>query len=112
MRANLLLLSSLIVTGCGLSEDKFIDKVANKYCDLFFECEDDLDYDLKWNDEGECVEYFQGITQPKGEHADCDYDEGAAHDCLAAIDELECSDLNEFTPIPECDDVYTGECDG
>ena len=112
MKARLLLLSSLVATGCGLSEDKFLDKVSNKYCDLFFDCEEELDHELKWNDEGECVEFFKGISQPKGDEADCEYDSEAAHDCLAAIDELECNDITDFEPIPECDDVYTGECDG
>ena len=103
MKLNLVLLSSLMATGCGLSEDKFLDKASNKYCDLFFDCEDDLEGELPWNDEGECVEFFKGNTQPKGEDADCEDDSEAAHDCLAAIDELECDDLNEVSPIPECD---------
>jgi hypothetical protein len=112
VKLNLVLLSSLIATGCGLSEDKFLDKASNKYCDLFFDCEDDLDYELPWNDEGECVEFFKGNTQPKGEEADCEYDEDAAQDCLSAIDELECNDLDDKGSIPECEHVYTGECDG
>jgi hypothetical protein len=112
VKANLLLLSSLIATGCGLDEDKFLDKFANKTCDIYFECEDELEYELKWDDKGECVEFFEGITQPQGDEADCEYDEDAAHDCLAAIDELECNDLDDTDTIPECDDVYTGDCAG
>jgi hypothetical protein len=101
---------SVLLPACGLSEDNFLDKFANKSCDLYFDCEDELEYDLKWDDKGECVEFFEGITQEQGDEADCEYDEDAAHDCLAAIDDMECSDLDDGDSIPECEDVYTGDC--
>jgi hypothetical protein len=103
-------LSCFFLAACGgsISEDKFLDKLAQKTCDLAFECADEKDIDPKFNDEGECVEFIKGLTQPQGDNADCEYDGDAANDCLDAIDELECDDDAE--DIPECDDVYSAGC--
>ena len=104
------LLSCFFLAACGgsISEDKFLDKFAQKTCDKLFECADEKDLDPKFNDEGECVEFFKGLTQPVGDEADCEYDGDAANDCLSAIDEIECGDTD--AEIPECKDVYSEGC--
>ena len=107
MKANLVLLS-LVATGCGLDEDKFLDKFAKELCDKEFDCAEEEDYESKFDNEEECVEFFQGIMQPSDDEADCEYNSEAAHDCLGAIEDLECD--YDGGEIPECNDVYEGEC--
>ena len=112
MKLNLLV-PCFALAACGsgsISEEKFLEKFAEEICDFTFECADELDKDPKFNDEGECVEFFQGITQPVGDEADCEYDGEAANDCLAALHELDCDDKD--VDIPECEDIYSEDCGG
>jgi len=106
-----LLFPCVALAACGgsISEDKFLDKLGKKLCQLEFECADKADTEPKFNDEGECEEFWAGITQSQGGEADCEYDGDAARDCLDAVDEIECND--EIDGIPECDDVWSEGCD-
>jgi len=86
-------LLSLMLVGCGVSEDEFQNRYGEKYCDQQLSCVP----------ESECD--YAGYPDPtKG----CDYDPAAAKDCLK--DEWTCN--VEFDPVvfPEsaktCDDVY------
>jgi hypothetical protein len=106
------LLLSVLLPACGLSEENFIEKAARKSCEAVFECAEEEDIDPKFDDEEECREFIEGLAQPQGDEADCEYDGGAARDCLDAYDEMDCDDVMGGTSPPECDDVYTGECGG
>jgi hypothetical protein len=105
-----LFVSILLLSACGLSEDKFIEKTAKKSCEMLFKCAEEEDIDPKFDDEGECREFIEGLAQPQGDEADCEYDGGAARDCLSAYDDMDCDDLFEGTSPAECDDVYSDEC--
>jgi hypothetical protein len=109
VKLNLLVCFVLAACGGGsVSEDKFLDKLGKKSCQLAFDCADEAGTDPKFNDVGECEEFWAGITQPQGGEADCEYDGDAASACLDAIDEIQCDDEN--VDIPECEDVYSKDC--
>jgi len=103
-------LSCFALAACGgpVSEDKFLEKLGQKSCQLAFECAED-DTEPKFNDQAECEEFWAGITQAQGGEADCEYDGDAASECLDAINEIECDD--QVDDIPECDDVWSEGCD-
>ena len=110
MKLNpLLACSALAACGGSLSEEKFLEKLGKEFCQLEFDCADEADTEPKYNDQQECEEFWAGITQPQGNEADCEYDGDAANDCLSAIDEIECDDKD--LDIPECDDVWSKDCD-
>ena len=104
------LLSCFALAACGgpVSEDKFLEKLGQKSCQLAFECAED-DTEPKFNDQAECEEFWAGITQAQGGEADCEYDGDAASECLDAINEIECND--QVDDIPECDGVWSEGCD-
>ena len=105
MKLNLLLLSSVIATGCGgPSEEEFAEDAAKVVCEKMFECMDQkaLDF-MGWDDEEACREDMQGDYEP-GE-SDCEYDADAANDCLDALEDSSCEDLKSGSSLPECDDV-------
>ena len=110
MKLNLLV-SCFALVACGdgsMSEEKFLEKFGQELCQLEFECAAELDKDPKFNDEGECEEFFAGITQPQGDEPDCEYDGDAANDCLSAIDDIHCDDKD--VDLSECDGVYSKDC--
>ena len=107
MKLNLLMLSSLIATGCGgPSEDEFAEKAAEVACEKMFECMDQkaLDF-MGWDDEEACREDMEVDYEPGGDDADCEYDSKAADDCLDAFEDLSCEDLKAGNMPSECDDV-------
>jgi hypothetical protein len=107
VKTNLLLLSSLIATGCGggVSEDEFAAEFAKSYCAKMFECMDQkaLDF-MGWDDEEACRQAMDGDGKGGDKSDDCNYDSKAADDCLDAFDALSCDDLKSgTTTLPECD---------
>jgi hypothetical protein len=105
------LLPCFVLAACGggsISEEKFLEKFGKEFCQLEFECADEADTEPKFNDVGECEEFWAGITQPQGNEPGCEYDGDAANDCLAAIHDIECDDKD--LDIPECEDVWSKDC--
>ena len=104
MKTNLLLLSSLIATGCGggVSEDEFGEEFAKVYCAKMFECFDAMAGKM-YDDEEACRQAMEGDDNPGDKTDDCDYDSKAADDCLDAFDAESCEDLKAGTTPSECD---------
>ncbi len=96
VKINLLFLS-ILLPACKVSEDKFIEEAAQSICSKWFECAEEEDLEMMWDDEGECREFIEGENQPEGDEADCEYDAKAADDCLDAYDEMDCDDVMEGT---------------
>ena len=113
MKTNLFLLSSLIATGCsgGVSEDEFGEEAAKVFCAKMFECLDGKTLDfMGYDDEDACVEDLETEMEPGGDDDDCEYDAGAADDCLDAFEEMSCEDLKDPNAQPsECEDVCPEE---
>ena len=65
MKTNLLLLSSLIATGCGggVSEDEFGAEAAKSICAKMFECNEAL-VSKVYEDEAACRDAFEGDYDP------------------------------------------------
>jgi hypothetical protein len=99
---------ALVACGGSISEDKFLERLGKKSCQLAFECADEAGTEPDFNDVGQCEEFWAGITQPQGGEADCEYDGDAAGACIDAIDQVQCDDKN--VDIPECADVYSKDC--
>jgi hypothetical protein len=96
-----LLVSCFALVACGggsISEDKFLEQLGKKSCQLAFECADEAGTEPDFNDVGQCEEFWAGITQPQGGEADCEYDGDAAGACIDAIDQVQCDDKNVDIP--------------
>ena len=102
-KTNLLLLSSLIATGCGggVSEDDLGKEAAKSVCAKMFECNEAM-VSKVYEDEAACQDALSGDYEP-GAEDDCDYDSKAADDCLDAFDALSCDELKAGTTPSECD---------
>jgi hypothetical protein len=105
VKTNLLLLSSLIATGCGggVSEDDFGAEAAKSICAKMFECFDESVITKMYEDEAACEDALSGDYEPGAKTDNCDYDSSAAGDCLDAFDAMSCDDLKSGNTPPECD---------
>ena len=106
MKLKLLVLSSLIATGCGggVSEDEFGEEAAKSICAKMFECLDESVVTKMYADEEACQEALSSDYDPGAKTDDCDYDSKAADDCLDAFDAMSCDDLKAGTMPSECDE--------
>ncbi len=68
----------LLVGGCGFSEDRFLVKGVDRWCELSAECAGTFEKDA-------CIDVFRS-TDREG----CTYDPAAAGDCYAELPEAAC----------------------
>jgi hypothetical protein len=104
VKTNLLLLASLIATGCGggVSENDFGAEAAKSVCAKMFECNKAM-VSKVYADEAACQDALSGNYDPTAKSADCNYDSKAAGDCLDAFDAMSCDDVKAGTTPSECD---------
>ena len=105
MKLNLLLFSSVIATGCGggVSEDDFGKEAAKSICAKMFECNEAM-MSKVYADEAACEDALSADMDPGAKTDDCNYDAGAADDCLDAFDAMSCDDVKAGNMPSECDD--------
>lgn len=79
--------------GCGISQESFHLDFATQYCALLFECEDAAALAaLGWTDVDTCV-----ADQSEVDTGETEYDRRAAKECLAALANVTCEDLDANT---------------
>ena len=95
-----------LLVGCGVKEDAFIDKFAERTCEWALECYDDASLEfLGWTDLDACIQDFGGryLADVQG----CTYDKKAAKDCLKAMKDATCPAEGEDPALPTvCEAVY------
>ncbi|MCB9777956.1 MAG: hypothetical protein H6742_05285 [Alphaproteobacteria bacterium] len=104
MNRFLPLFGAILLTGCGLSEEKYAQKSAEEACSLYEEC--DL-LDFFGGDYETCVTTLEEATLAYVTSDACDYDGGAAKSCLNELKDLSCeADTSTDTSSSSaCDDV-------
>jgi hypothetical protein len=95
---KLLIGATLVLGACGLSQDKFEEEFGAKYCEANNACLEAAE--LEPIDCDAAVDGGDDVAE-----VECEYDAGAAKECLDAIDTAECDELG-FLPLPSvCADV-------
>ena len=85
--------AAAILTGCGPSQEDFHIEFATQYCALLFQCEDAAALAaLGWTDEETCV-----ADQSAVDTGETPYDRRAADECLSALADVTCADLDANT---------------
>lgn len=103
MKRNLTVLGLILLTGCGLSEEKFAAQAAEKACSLYEEC-GYIEYFGGSYDA--CVTQMEAATLAYVQSAECEYDAGAAKDCLKEWDDVSCDGgTTTGTSDSACDDI-------
>lgn len=101
------LLALTVLVACGVSEKKFENEYVAKSCELLVDCADENGSDfLTFESASEC-ESFLGAFFSLGTTG-CDYDAGAAKDCLVELKDATC----ESGEPSACGQVYTGAACG
>lgn len=95
---NLKYLAAFALVACGYSEDKFAEDFAAKMCDMIVECGGDPCADATGTD----------TTGTTG--GTCDFDAGAAKECVDA--KWECSEEVGGISFPIPADVCANVCGG
>lgn len=91
---GMLALSALV--GCGYSESKFTDELAEATCTYLADCTD------LYDDVDTCL----NDAEPGEVDETCEYDSGKAKECVDAVKALTCeNDMSDFPTV--CGDVYT-----
>ncbi|MCO4747294.1 MAG: hypothetical protein KC912_21020 [Proteobacteria bacterium] len=94
MRA-LPILTALLLTACGLSEEKYESKFAESYCEYALECFESPVLEFNgWTDMDTCVPDFGGRFADSS--TGCIYDPKAAKDCLKALKKHPCSEAPDM----------------
>ncbi|MBN1335410.1 MAG: hypothetical protein JXB39_05570 [Deltaproteobacteria bacterium] len=95
----------VFLAACGPSRDNFIDAYIETVCEKVLECQEEDD-SIQFDDQAECEGFF-GVFIDDDAFEDCDYDKGAARDCLDAIEELDCDfDEEGLEAVDACEDVW------
>ena len=102
-------LSSLMSTGCALSEEKFQDRYFEAMCELYVNCLPEGDEsDLTFDSVEDCVTIFSIVRDDYYE--DCEYDAEQGKACLdgfeAYAEECESTDADDATWAAACIAVY------
>lgn len=103
MKRTLPLVGAILLTGCGLSEEKYAEKAAAEACGLYEEC-DLLEYFGGTYDA--CVTQMEAAVLAYVTSEDCDYDGGAAKSCLNEWKDATCEGSTTTGETDSaCDDV-------
>jgi hypothetical protein len=109
-----------------LTQENFLETYMGAVCDRAFECrdeEEDLDEELDdegWDDPGECADdqmdsledaASEGALDCLADPEVCAFDTEKAHDCIAAVNDVDCDEFVEAGFVEDCDleDIY--DCD-
>lgn len=104
---RMMLLALPALVACKMERDEFIEKLAQTSCELSEECSPD-EFGATFDDTEECVNFYVGFMGLMPDEEDgCNYDAGAARDCLKEAKAATCDDYDD--EIPACDEVFTGD---
>lgn len=96
--------------GCVTAQNYYEKSVAVG-CARLEEC-DKGNFEAAYSDAEDCretnVDNTKELVDCYVEH--CDFDAGAANECLAAMRTASCEDISNGSYVNDCDDVYT-DCD-
>lgn len=120
-RFALFAIVSGLAVGCGYSEDQYADDLSTAACDSITACEADIvayytdsgldeataksTYDLTagiWCAVADAVDEGEEVESDDS----CDYDAGAAKECVADVEDMSCDGWTSGTGFPaSCDTV-------
>jgi hypothetical protein len=98
----------VVLVGCGgVSEEGFREEFVQKSCAAMVECSEGEDATISFESPEDCEAFMGGFMGPVVEG--CDYDAGAASDCLNETDKADCADFEGGGRPKSCDAVYSGD---
>jgi hypothetical protein len=99
--------------GCGVSKETFPKSAANAYCPQIKKCELGM-FESVYNDEmSTCKEQVEADVDTLMvvlNTLTCEFDEKAAHDCLAKVSQMSCAEYHDSIIDDACADIY-GACE-
>jgi hypothetical protein len=100
----------VLLAGCGVSENHFWKERADIWCDKEKKC-DGEGFDDQFDGKGDCKDWWlkenDATRTSYEEDEDCEYDGGAAAECLRGYRHQNCEEIGEGQ-IPEgCNEVYS-----
>ena len=99
---RLLILTTMMTVGC-YSKSSYTEDVSAAYCTLY----DDCDYFKvqQIDDYDDCLTVVAERQDP--ENLDCDWDAGAAVECVEAINQMTCDEMYDGDYPLACEQVCT-----
>ena len=96
-----------LLAGCGLSADEYVPKYVDLECEFALACYDDAVLEFNgWATQDDCV--ADRGAEVQAEAVQCEFDKGAAKDCLKQFDELACpAEGQDATRPAVCNAVFT-----
>ncbi|MEZ4316631.1 MAG: hypothetical protein R3F61_03985 [Myxococcota bacterium] len=90
---------ALMAAGCGFSEERFLVKGVDRWCEQSAACAGVFDKEA-------CIDVFRSTDR-----SGCTYDEEAASECYSVLPEAQCIDDDvlgiRYLEVPEaCEAVY------
>ena len=96
----------LLLVGCGTGENHFWKEQADIWCDQKKKC-DGQGFDDAYDNKGDCKdEWLKDNDAVRTSYADCDYDGGAAGDCLHGLKKQNCDEYG-IDVVDACTNVYS-----
>ncbi len=95
-----------LLLGCAVGENHFWKERADIYCDKKKKC-DGQGFDDEYDGKGDCKDtWLKDNDATRTSYEDCEYDGGAANECLHGYRNQSCEEIGEGG-IPEgCNEVY------
>ena len=99
----------LLLTGCGVGENHYWKERADIHCDKLKKC-DGQTFDDLYDGKGDCKDTWlkdnDATRTSYEEDEDCEYDGGAAAECLRGYRNQNCDEWGIDT-VDECNEVYS-----
>lgn len=97
----------LVLVGCGLSEDKFLERSTELSCEKTIECAGETTYSISlFEDVDDCIAFVTAFNALIPDA--CEYDAAMGKACLDELEKATCDDQD----APSCQKVYSGAgCD-
>jgi hypothetical protein len=95
----------LLLQGCGVSENHYWKERADIACDKKKKC-DGQGFNDEYDSKGDCKDaVLTGFDDLRTSYDDCEFDGGAAADCLGAERKQDCDEVGITVP-DVCSEVY------
>ena len=95
----------LLLLGCGVGENHFWKEQADVWCDNKKKC-DGQGFDDEFDGKGDCKDWWLKENDAvRTSYEDCEYDAGAAGDCLHGQRNQNCEEWG-IDIVDGCNEVY------
>jgi hypothetical protein len=97
MRLFVLSLSALLLLpGCGVNEDNYVEKFAKVVCELYYDCFEE--FGEYWDDVDACVDETAELLDDGDEsYTDCEFDSKNARKCIDSYEAITCEQIDANT---------------